>query len=149
MAKPSWLKLNPSTGSGNGTIANSADAHTGRTARTGTVTVTGVGVSTPSTYKVTQSPKSEFAAFDNGSEMSAPKTAGTVTVEGKTNSSKLTFAWAGSVTDVTLPAKYSAMELRLTMRLLLPVIRELLQNFLSLSNWSFRQMKLLRKLREL
>lgn len=28
MAKPSWLKLNPSTGSGNGTIANSADAHT-------------------------------------------------------------------------------------------------------------------------
>jgi len=72
MAKPSWLKLNPSTGSGNGTIANSADAHTGRTARTGTVTVTGVGVSTPSTYKVTQSPKSEFASFDNGSEMSAP-----------------------------------------------------------------------------
>lgn len=108
MAKPSWLKLNPSTGSGNGTIANSANAHTGRTARTGTVTVTGVGVSTPSTYKVTQSPKSEFASFDNGSEMSAPKTAGTVTVEGKTNSSKLTFAWAGSVVDVTLPAKYNA-----------------------------------------
>lgn len=108
MAKPSWLKLNPSTGSGNGTIANSADAHTGRTARTGTVTVTGADVSTPSIYKVTQSPKSEFASFDNGSEMSAPKTAGTVTVEGKTNSSKLTFAWAGSVTDVTLPAKYSA-----------------------------------------
>ena len=40
--------------------------------------------------------------------MSAPKTAGTVTVEGKTNSSKLTFAWAGSVVDVTLPAKYNA-----------------------------------------
>lgn len=105
MAKPSWLKLNPSTGSGNGTIANSSDAHTGRTARTGTVTVTGVGVSTPSTYNVTQTPKSEFASFDNGSEMSAPKTAGTVTVEGKSNSSKLTFAWAGSVIDVTLPAK--------------------------------------------
>lgn len=32
MAKPSWLNLNPSTGSGNGTIANSASAHTGRTA---------------------------------------------------------------------------------------------------------------------
>ena len=43
MAKPSWLNLNPSTGSGNGTIANSASAHTGRTARTGTVTITGVG----------------------------------------------------------------------------------------------------------
>ena len=108
MAKPSWLNLNPSTGSGNGTIANSASAHTGRTARTGTVTITGVGVSTPATYKVTQTPKSEFASFDNGAEMSAPKAAGTVTVEGKTNSQKLTFAWAGSVSDVAIPAKYSA-----------------------------------------
>lgn len=108
MAKPSWLNLNPSTGSGNGTIANSASAHTGRTARTGTVTITGVGVSTPATYKVTQTPKSEFASFDNGAEMSAPKAAGTVTVEGKSNSQKLTFAWADSVSDVTIPAKYSA-----------------------------------------
>ena len=90
MAKPSWLKLNPSTGSGNGTIANSADAHTGRTARTGTVTVTGVGVSTPSTYKVTQSPKSEFASFDNGSEMSAPKTAGTVNGTQTNNAATIT-----------------------------------------------------------
>ena len=105
MAKPSWLSLNPSTGSGNGTIANSASAHTGRTARTGTVTITGVGVSTPATYKVTQT---EFASFDNGAEMSAPKAAGTVTVEGKSNSQKLTFAWAGSVSDVAIPAKYSA-----------------------------------------
>ena len=40
--------------------------------------------------------------------MSAPKAAGTVTVEGKTNSQKLTFAWAGSVSDVPIPAKYSA-----------------------------------------
>ena len=108
MAKPSWLNLNPSTGSGNGTIANSASAHTGRTARTGTVTITGVGVSTPATYKVTQTPNSEFASFDNGAEMSAPKAAGTVTVEGKSNSQKLTFAWAGSVSDVAIPAEYSA-----------------------------------------
>lgn len=109
MAKPKWLQVDPSTGSGNGTIANSAAAHTGRVARTGTVTVTGVGVATPSTYKVTQTPKAEFASFDNGAEMSAPKTAGKVTVTGKTNSSKLTFSWASdSGNGVEIPAKYMA-----------------------------------------
>lgn len=108
MAKPNWLVVNPSTGSGNGTISNSSSEHTGRVARTGTVTVTGVGVSTPATYKVTQSPKAEFASFDNGSEMSAPKTAGKVTVAGKSNSSKLVFSWLGEVTDVEIPATYKA-----------------------------------------
>lgn len=108
MAKPNWLIVNPSTGSGNGTISNSSSEHTGRVARTGTVTVTGVGVSTPATYKVTQSPKAEFASFDNGSEMSAPKTAGKVTVAGKSNSSKLVFSWLGEVTDVEIPATYKA-----------------------------------------
>lgn len=108
MAKPSWLIVNPTTGSGNGNISNSANEHTGRVARTGTVTVTGVGVATPATYKVTQSPKSEFVSFDNGTEMSAPKTAGTVTVTGKSNSSKLTFSWAGESFEVDIPAEYSA-----------------------------------------
>lgn len=55
MAKQNWLLVNPSTGSGNGTISNSAAAHTGRVARVTNVTVTGVGVSTPATYKVTRS----------------------------------------------------------------------------------------------
>lgn len=108
MAKPIWLTVDPSTGSGNGTISNSAAAHTGRVARVGTVTVTGVGVSTPSTYEVTQSPKAEFASFGNGAEMSAPKTAGKVTVEGKSNSSKLTFSWAGENYNVELPLSYQA-----------------------------------------
>lgn len=108
MAKPIWLTVDPSTGSGNGTISNSAAAHTGRVARVGTVTVTGVGVSTPSIYEVTQSPKAEFASFDNGAEMSAPKTAGKVTVEGKSNSSKLTFSWAGESYTVELPLSYQA-----------------------------------------
>ena len=49
--KPSWLNITPTQGSGNGTIENSASAHTGRVARTGTVTVTGVGVSAPQTTK--------------------------------------------------------------------------------------------------
>ena len=107
--KPSWLTTNPSTGSGNGTISNSASAHTGRVARTGIVTVTGVGVSTPATYKVTQTPKSEFVQFDNGNEMSAPKEASTITIEGLSNSSKLSFAWVGDDGNgVDIPAKYQA-----------------------------------------
>lgn len=108
MAKPSWLNVTPQSGSGNGIISNSANEHTGRVARTGTVTVTGVGVSTPSIYQVTQSPKAEFVSFDNGAEMSAPKNGGAVTVTGKSNSQKLTFKWSGSVLDVTIPETYTA-----------------------------------------
>lgn len=108
MAKPNWLQVTPESGSGNGTISNSAQAHTGRVARTGTVTVTGAGVAQPATYKVTQSPKAEFVSFDDGAEASAPKDGGTVTLQGKTNSKLLTFAWVGTVEDVTIPAQYQA-----------------------------------------
>lgn len=108
MPKPSWLQLSPASGSGNGTISNSAAAHTGRVARVGTVTVTGVGVSTPATYQVTQTPKAEFVSFDNGAEMSAPQGVSTLTITGKSNSSKLTFSWVGESYNVTLPESYQA-----------------------------------------
>ena len=108
MAKPAWLTTTPSSGSGNGTISNSASAHTGRVARTGTVTVTGTGVANPVTYTVTQTPLAEFASFDNGASMAASKSGGTVTVTGTSNSSKLTFSWAGSVLDVEIPTSYTA-----------------------------------------
>lgn len=106
--KPSWLITTPNQGSGNGSIENSASAHTGRVARTGTVTVTGAGVSSPQTYKVTQSPQPEFVSFNDGSEASAPKDGGNVTIQGKSNSKKLTFAWVDSVPDVTIPSNYQA-----------------------------------------
>lgn len=111
MAKPSWLVLSPESGSGNGSIANSSKTpHTGRVARTGNVTVTAVGVDTPVTYKVTQSPKPEFVSFDNGSEMSVSKEGGNVVVQGKTNALSLTFSWAGvkASGDVEIPANYQA-----------------------------------------
>lgn len=108
MAKPNWLNVSPTSGSGNDTISNSATAHTGRVARTGTVTVTGSGVTTPATYKVTQEPKAEFVSFNNGVEMAAPKDGGTLTIEGKSNSSKLTFTFVGDSHEVTLPAQYQA-----------------------------------------
>lgn len=107
--KPSWLTTNPAAGgSGNGVIQNTASAHTGRVARQGTVTVTAAGLSTPKTYKVTQTPKAEFVNFNNGDEMASPKTGGTLTISGKSNSSKLTFSWVGDAEGVTLPAKYQA-----------------------------------------
>ena len=108
MAKPTWLSINPSTGSGNGTIKNTGTVHTGRVARTGTVTVTAVGVATPATYKVTQKPKAEFVEFTNGPEMAFNKAAGTLSVTGKSNSSKLTFAFVGNAFEVEVPTKYTA-----------------------------------------
>ena len=93
MAKPSWLIISPASGSGNGTISNSAAAHTGRVARQGTVTVTGAGVAQPVTYAVTQEAKAEFASFDDGQEKAIAAAGGTVSITGVSNSSKLTFAW--------------------------------------------------------
>lgn len=120
----SWLTLNPTTGSGNGTIAVGGSEHTGRVARQGTFQVTGVGVSSPVTVNVTQSAKAEFVTIDGGATKSVAKAGGNVTITGKTNSSKLTFAWVGNAQDkdgnevdaesginypeVTLPTKYSA-----------------------------------------
>lgn len=108
MAKPTWLSLNPTTGSGNGTIVNTGTEHTGRVAREGNVTVTAVGVATPKTYKVTQKPKSEFVEFTNGPEMAFNKEAGTLSITGKSNSSKLTFAFVGEAYEVELPTTFTA-----------------------------------------
>lgn len=108
MAKPSWLTTDPNSGSGNGSISNTASVHTGRLVRTGTVTVTAVGVAEPKTYTITQKAKAEFVSFDDGVEMSAPKQGGALTVLGKSNSAALTYAWVGDVSDVELPTQYKA-----------------------------------------
>ncbi|MCS3325565.1 hypothetical protein NXV53_13395 [Bacteroides faecis] len=63
MAKPIWVKLDRNTGSGNGTVANSSNPHTGRVARKGTLQVDGVGATVPDVYEVTQSPKPEFVSL--------------------------------------------------------------------------------------
>ena len=107
MAKPSWLNISPASGSGNGTISNSSGAHTGRLKREGIVTVTGIGVSTPSTYKVIQTPKAEFVSFDGGTELAVSKGGGMLAVSGKSNSAKLAFEWVGT-SDVALPSSYQA-----------------------------------------
>lgn len=55
MAKASWCKVSPASGSGNSTLNISADPHTGRVERSTTVTATNSSGSKPSdTVKVTQ-----------------------------------------------------------------------------------------------
>lgn len=104
MSKPNWLNVSPMSGTGDSTLTNSASQHTGRVSRQGKVTVTAVGVSTPATYNVTQQPKPEFVAFDEGASISSPKGGGTLTISGTSNSAKLTCSLVGESYDVEVPA---------------------------------------------
>lgn len=116
MAKAAWLTVNPASGNGNATVQNTGTVHTGREQRETTVTGVAVGVSPNKTYKVIQKGKSEFVSFTNGAETTVGKAGGTLTITGKTNSSKLNFELVNLETRVvvagglklTLPSKYTA-----------------------------------------
>lgn len=116
MAKAAWLTVNPASGNGNATVQNTGTAHTGREQRETTVTGVAVGVSPNKTYKVIQKGKTEFASFNDGVETTVSKSGGTLTISGKTNSSKLNFELVGLKTravvegglELTLPSKYTA-----------------------------------------
>lgn len=116
MAKASWLTVNPASGNGNATVQNTGTVHTGREQRETTVTGVAVGVSPNKTYKVIQKGKPEFVSFTNGAETTVGKAGGTLTITGKTNSSKLNFELVGLETravvagglKLTLPSKYTA-----------------------------------------
>lgn len=116
MAKAVWLTVNPSSGNGNATVQNTGTVHTGREQRETTVTGVAVGVSPNKTYKVIQKGKPEFVSFTNGAETTVGKAGGTLTITGKTNSSKLNFELVNLETyavvegglELTLPSKYTA-----------------------------------------
>lgn len=116
MAKAAWLTVNPASGNGNATVQNIGTVHTGREQRETTVTGVAVGVSPNKTYKVIQKGKPEFVSFTNGAETTVGKAGGTLTITGKTNSSKLNFELVDLETRVvvegglklTLPSKYTA-----------------------------------------
>lgn len=116
MAKAAWLTVNPASGNGNATVQNTGTVHTGREQRETTVTGVAVGVSPNKTYKVIQKGKPEFVLFTNGAETTVGKTGGTLTITGKTNSSKLNFELVNLGTravvegglKLTLPSKYTA-----------------------------------------
>lgn len=116
MAKAAWLTVNPVSGNGNATVQNTGTVHTGREQRKTTVTGVAVGVSPNKTYKVIQKGKPEFVSFTNGAETTVGKAGGTLTITGKTNSSKLNFELVDLATravvegglKLTLPSKYTA-----------------------------------------
>lgn len=116
MAKAAWLTVNPASGNGNATVQNIGTVHTGREQRETTVTGVAVGVSPNKTYKVIQKGKPEFVSFTNGAETTVGKAGGTLTITGKTNSSKLNFELVDLETRVvvegglklTIPSKYTA-----------------------------------------
>lgn len=116
MAKAAWLTVKPVSGNGNATVQNTGTVHTGREQRETIVTGVAVGVSPNKTYKVIQKGKPEFVSFTNGAETTVGKAGGTLTITGKTNSSKLNFELVNLETravvvgglKLTLPSKYTA-----------------------------------------
>lgn len=107
MAKANWVKVTPSSGSGDATVnVSSTAAHTGRNARTSTLTWKAANVENI-VRNVTQAGKPEFVDFPDSA--SADKAGKVVTISGTSNSAKLTFSFGtGELTDITLPSTYKA-----------------------------------------
>lgn len=107
MAKANWLKVDPSQGSGNATVKVSSTAeHTGRKARTTTLTWTAANVQ-DIVRNVSQAGKPEYVSIADSA--SADKAGKLVTISGISNSAKLTFSFgSGNLTDITLPSTYTA-----------------------------------------
>ena len=109
MAKPSWVKTNPSSGSGNATVAvTSITEHTGRVARTGILTFKAANVANVE-RTVNQAGKPEYVDIDDAA--SADQAGKTVTISGVSNSKKLTFSLGTGDLIVYLPATYIANSL--------------------------------------
>lgn len=107
MAKASWAVVSPASGSGNKSVNVSSNApHTGRTARQTTLTITAANV-TPQYVTVNQAGKPEFTE-NNSDTATAVKGGQTVTISGKSNSSKLTFSLGSGDLSITLPTNYTA-----------------------------------------
>ncbi len=103
-----WATPNKISGNGNDTVSWSASAHTGRLARQTLATFSASGVSPSPELTIIQSGKTEFVSFDSATA-SVSKNGGTLTITGKSNSSKLTFSLTGTNgIGLVLPTKYLA-----------------------------------------
>lgn len=107
MAKANWVKVDPSKGSNNATVhVSSTSEHTGRLARTTTLTWKAAGVQDV-VRNVSQAGKPEYVDIDESA--SANKGGGTVTISGASNSKILTFSFGydGGL-SLTMPPSYLA-----------------------------------------
>ena len=107
MAKANWVKVNPSQGSGDATVnVSSTSEHTGRKARTTTLTWKAANVADV-VRNVSQAGKPEYVDIDDAA--SADKGGKVVTISGVSNSAKLTFSFGtGDLTTISLPSTYIA-----------------------------------------
>lgn len=106
MAKASWVKVNPSSGSGNANVNVSSTAeHTGRVARTTILTWKAANVANIE-RTVSQAGKPEYV--DVADAASADKAGKVVTISGVSNSKKLTFSLGTGDLTITLPSTYTA-----------------------------------------
>lgn len=106
MAKASWVKVNPSSGSGNANVNVSSTAeHTGRVARTTILTWKAANVANIE-RTVSQAGKPEYV--DVADAASADKAGKVVTISGVSNSKKLTFSLGTGDLTITLPSSYTA-----------------------------------------
>ena len=115
MAKANWVKVNPASGSGNATVnVSSTNEHTGRKARTSTLTWKAANVQ-DIIRNVSQAGKPEKDALVFDASAAADKAGKLVTISGVSNSEKLTFSFGtGDLTDITLPSTYMANSISTT-----------------------------------
>lgn len=106
---PAWLTVDHVNGSENKTIVNAEKNHyIGRTERAGTVTITGLGIQTPQTYKVIQEGVPEFISIGNGTDITIDDVGGEIVISGKSNSEKLLYFWIGDGENGVLSSNYTA-----------------------------------------
>lgn len=106
MAKASWVKVDPSHGSGNATVnVSSLSEHSGRKVRTTILTWKAANVEDIQ-RTVKQAGKPEFV--DIADSIFADKEGKIVTIGGTTNSQKLTFSFGIGDLVLTLPSTYNA-----------------------------------------
>lgn len=106
MAKPNWLKVSPSSGSGNASVAVSSTAeHTGRVARTGILTFKAANVSEIQ-RTVNQAGKPAYVDIDGTA--TADKGGKRVTISGESNSASLTFSLGVGTLIIEPPITYTA-----------------------------------------
>lgn len=109
MAKADWLKVQPSSGSGNATVNVSSNGeHSGRVARTTILTWKAANVADVA-RTVNQAGKPEYV--DIADSASADKAGKNVTISGVSNSKKLTFSLGTGDLQISLPSNYTANSL--------------------------------------
>ena len=104
-----FVTIDPVSGSGNMAVNISGDKYTGRVQRSLNFTVTTDG-GVSKALVVNQEAATETVTVDSPAA-SVPKTGGTVTITGKSNSTKLTFASTPAEENgltLTLPGNYTA-----------------------------------------